>query len=215
LFEKCSSDLHGNAGQLLLQAGVAGVPGGRGGALPSEHVGNRVQAEAWLLHEGSTGVAEHRFAYSNSSVWIAAPASLVAVQLVGLEDRPNITQTVACDRCNVGLGAADEPQPAYGSPAEVIERNADDICLCAGFAPGGPEAVRCPRCASIVVRMIGLRLFLAPISSVSFNGGPAGIVTSRQAAIRSRWVAAKAGRERLERHRIALTSLRALAKHSV
>jgi hypothetical protein len=42
-------DLQDLAGRLLLHFGVAGVPGGHAGAVPPEHVGNRVQGEASSL----------------------------------------------------------------------------------------------------------------------------------------------------------------------
>ena len=54
------------------------------------------------------------------------------------------------DGRDLGLGAAGDRQPSYGSTAQVMERQADDADTLARFAPRRAETVGRPRCAVAV-----------------------------------------------------------------
>jgi hypothetical protein len=65
----------------------------------------------------------------------------ITVQILGVEDRAHVTQTVARDGCDLSFGAADQRQPGCGGPTQVIKGDPDYACFRACLAPGGTETV--------------------------------------------------------------------------
>jgi hypothetical protein len=49
----------------------------------------------------------------------------ITVQILGVEDRAHVTQTVARDGCDLSFGAADQRQPGCGGPTQVNKGDPD------------------------------------------------------------------------------------------
>ena len=60
----------------------------------------------------------------------------IAVQVVGVQDCPYVTQGVSRDAGDLGFGGTDKGQARHCRASQVVEGDADDTGLSASFSPG-------------------------------------------------------------------------------
>ena len=62
------------------------------------------------------------------------------MQIMGVEDRAHVAQTVAGDGGDLRFAASDQRQSRDRGAAQIVERQVDDAGFLAGIAPRGAEA---------------------------------------------------------------------------